>query len=742
MASTACNETYIADSGGTKDLVVDPLYNELWRACAGPLVTVPRVNERVFYFPQGHIEQVEASTNQGSEQQVPQYNLPWKILCRVIDVQLKAELDTDEVYAQVTLMPELNQDENSVEKEEAPAQPPRPVVHSFCKTLTASDTSTHGGFSVLRRHADECLPPLDMSKQPPTQELVAKDLHSMEWKFRHIFRGQPRRHLLQSGWSVFVSAKRLVAGDAFIFLRGENGELRVGVRRAMRQQINMPSSVISSHSMHLGVLATAWHAVNTGSPFTVYYKPRTSPSEFIIPFDQYMEAIKSNYSIGMRFKMRFEGEEAPEQRFTGTIVGTGDADPARWPESKWRCLKVRWDENSTMPRPDKVSPWKIEPAMSPPPPVNHPVPTPNRPKRPRPVAAPISSSDSSVITKEVAVPKVAADLGPHSHHSIQGVFQGQEPMALKTATGSGSDASALKPVMWPPVPNGDRNSGPDSWPRVPRHENPYSSFLSGGTHHGLYGDTSIWNQHKQPVGFPPSWHVMPQNVFPNWATNPVQAHNIEETTTPQSKLLRPPQLATEKETSGGGCKLFGAYLDKNPRCNDVTTQKTVTTRSTDDPTAVNAEADKPPQNRTQACKGTQSRPQGSSTRSCTKVHKQGIALGRSVDLTKFNNYEALYRELDHMFDFGGELVGTSKTWLVVYTDNEGDMMLVGDDPWDEFCSMVRKIFIYTREEVQKMNPGALNTRLEESSTTISAGGKEQSAKGCMPTSSLLSDNCC
>ena len=109
--------------------------------------------------------------------------------------------------------------------------------------------------------------------------------------------GQPRRHLLQSGWSVFVSSKRLVAGDAFIFLRygilshfvlkfqclctqcsvshrGENGELRVGVRRAMRQQTNVPSSVISSHSMHLGVLATAWHAVTTGTLFTVYYKPR------------------------------------------------------------------------------------------------------------------------------------------------------------------------------------------------------------------------------------------------------------------------------------------------------------------------------------------------------------------------------------------------------------------------------------------------------------------------------------
>lgn len=47
-----------------------------------------------------------------------------------------------------------------MEKEPPPPPPPRFHVHSFCKTLTASDTSTHGGFSVLRRHADECLPPL------------------------------------------------------------------------------------------------------------------------------------------------------------------------------------------------------------------------------------------------------------------------------------------------------------------------------------------------------------------------------------------------------------------------------------------------------------------------------------------------------------------------------------------------------------------------------------------------------
>ena len=142
--------------------------------------------------------------------------------------------------------------------------------------------------------------------------------------------------------------------------RGENNELRVGVRRAMRQQGVVPSSVISSHSMHLGVLATAWHAYNSGTMFTVYYKPRcvhlssthvnatallinfiylhplemlsefctcyyipsetciscrTSPAQFIVPYNQYMESVKNQYSIGMRFKMRFEGEEAPEQRY-------------------------------------------------------------------------------------------------------------------------------------------------------------------------------------------------------------------------------------------------------------------------------------------------------------------------------------------------------------------------------------------------------------------------------------------
>ncbi|XP_059442328.1 auxin response factor 2A [Corylus avellana] len=816
--STEGKKGHSTFSGTSKDAET-ALYKELWHACAGPLVTVPRENERVFYFPQGHIEQVEASTNQVAEQQMPMYELPSKILCRVINVQLKAEADTDEVFAQVTLIPEANQDENAVEKEPPPPPPPRFHVHSFCKTLTASDTSTHGGFSVLRRHADECLPPLDMSRQPPTQELAAKDLHGSEWRFRHIFRGQPRRHLLQSGWSVFVSSKRLVAGDAFIFLRGENGELRVGVRRAMRQQSNVPSSVISSHSMHLGVLATAWHAILTKTMFTVYYKPRTSPAEFIVPYDQYMESMKNNHSIGMRFKMKFEGEEAPEQRFTGTIVGVEDADPNRWKTSKWRCLKVRWDETSTVPRPERVSPWKIEPALAPP--ALNPLPM-SRPKRPRSNMVP-SSPDSSVLTREGSS-RVTLDPSPATGFSR--VLQGQEFSTLRGNFAESNECdTAEKSVAWPPslddekidVVSASRQYGSENWMSSGRHEAIYTDLLSG---FGVNADASHGNRasfdqaaaavnvtRKQSLDqegkfnlLSNPWSLMPSGLSLNLSASnlkgPVQGSDVayqaqgnarygsiteypvlhsQRVEHPQGNWLMPPPAPCHFENPAhsrelmpkpmlvqqyesvkpkdGNYKLFGIPLISNPvtpepvaprrsmmnepagqllnntqqvHTND-SEQKSEQSRgskSADNPLPLN-EKQKSVQMCEQHSREVQGKALGGSTRSCTKVHKQGIALGRSVDLTKFNNYEELIAELDQLFEFGGELMAPQKNWLIVYTDDEGDMMLVGDDPWQEFCGMVRKIFIYTKEEVQKMNPSTLNSKGGENQLVAEGGDAKE-----------------
>ncbi|KAG2247300.1 hypothetical protein Bca52824_086928 [Brassica carinata] len=636
----------------------DALCRELWHACAGPLITLPREGERVYYFPEGHMEQLEASMHQGLEQQMPSFNLPSKILCKVINIQRRAEPETDEVYAQITLLPEADQSEPM--SPDAPVQEPEKcTVHSFCKTLTASDTSTHGGFSVLRRHADDCLPPLDMSQQPPWQELVATDLHNNEWHFRHIFRGQPRRHLLTTGWSVFVSSKKLVAGDAFIFLRGENEELRVGVRRHMRQQTNIPSSVISSHSMHIGVLATAAHAITTGTIFSVFYKPRTSRSEFIVSVNRYLEAKNQKLAVGMRFKMRFEGEEAPEKRFSGTIVGVQENKSSVWHDSEWRSLKVQWDEPSSVFRPERVSPWELEPLVANNTPSAH-LP-PQRNKRPRP-------------------------------------------------------PGLLSPTTAPSTPDGVWKSPADNPSSVPLFSPPAKTAalgLGGNKSFGVSIGSAFWPTHADGA-----------------AESFASALNNESPT-------------EKKQTNGNVCRLFGFELVENMNVDECFSAASVSGAVAVDQPVPSNEFDSGQQseslNINQANlpsgsgdheKSSLRSPQESQSRqirSCTKVHMQGSAVGRAVDLTRSECYEELFKKLEEMFDIKGELLESTKKWQVVYTDDEDDMMMVGDDPWNEFCGMVRKIFIYTPEEVKKLSPKnklTVNVRMQPKTDADENGNTE------------------
>lgn len=399
------------------------LNSELWHACAGPLVSLPAVGSRVVYFPQGHSEQVAASTNKEADAQIPNYpGLPPQLICQLHNVTMHADVETDEVYAQMTLQPLSPQEQKDVcllpaELGTASKQP----TNYFCKTLTASDTSTHGGFSVPRRAAEKVFPPLDYSQQPPAQELIAKDLHGNEWKFRHIFRGQPKRHLLTTGWSVFVSAKRLIAGDSVIFIWNENNQLLLGIRRASRPQTVMPSSVLSSDSMHIGLLAAAAHAAATNTRFTIFYNPRASPSEFVIPLAKYAKAVyHTRVSVGMRFRMLFETEESSVRRYMGTITGISDLDPVRWPNSHWRSVKVGWDESTAGERQPRVSLWEIEPLTTFP---MYPSPFSLRLKRPWPSGLPslpgLNSSDMNI---NAQLSWLRGDIGGQGIQSLN--FQG------------------------------------------------------------------------------------------------------------------------------------------------------------------------------------------------------------------------------------------------------------------------------------------------------------------------------
>ncbi|KAJ6851301.1 auxin response factor 9-like isoform X1 [Iris pallida] len=668
MAYASANSRSSHDSSG---LGGGGLYEELWRACAGPLVEVPEVGERVYYFPQGHMEQLEASTNQELSQQTSMFNLPPKILCRVVNIQLRAEVETDEVYAQITLMPESDQTELK-SLEACQPKPRRPPVHSFCKILTASDTSTHGGFSVLRRHANDCLPTLDMSQQTPTQELAAKDLNGFEWLFKHIFRGQPRRHLLTTGWSTFVTSKRLVAGDAFVFMRGENGELGVGVRRLTRQQSSMPSSVISSQSMHLGVLATASHAVSTQSLFTVYYKPRTS--QFIVSVNKYLESVSTGFTVGMRFKMRFEGEDVPERRFTGTIVGVGDFS-SHWSNSNWRSLRVQWDEATNIQRPERVSPWELEMFSSSVPSMNIPHPVSMKNKRTR------SAIDLVALSREDST----------SGFWYPGSNQSHDSSAISSVDALNCDTK----VVWAPKLIEHKGNGCNNFQNNPWLKDHHSSLQSPLSPHNDFSLKLFQNRKvKTKANNLPTWPITPDLT---WEEPALESVNWTE--------------KQSKPDSNSGCRLFGFQLFSRSNNNVTYAEKTtdedevMVTPSVEDSEqhSVLSKSSKEQKSRPQVSPKEVQSEQSSSSRSRTKVHMQGIAVGRAVDLTGLEGYDELIMELEEMFEIKGELRHRNK-WEVVFTDDENDMMLVGDDPWQEFCKMVRKIFIYTSEEVKTMRP--------------------------------------
>uniref|UniRef100_A0A1J3I2N6 Auxin response factor n=1 Tax=Noccaea caerulescens TaxID=107243 RepID=A0A1J3I2N6_NOCCA len=381
--------------------------SQLWHACAGPLVSLPPVGSLVVYFPQGHSEQVAASMQKQTDF-IPNYpNLPSKLICLLHSVTLHADTETDEVYAQMTLQPVNKYDREALLASDMGLKLNRQPSEFFCKTLTASDTSTHGGFSVPRRAAEKIFPPLDFSMQPPAQEIVAKDLHDTTWTFRHIYRGQPKRHLLTTGWSVFVSTKRLFAGDSVLFVRDEKSQLMLGIRRANRQTPTLSSSVISSDSMHIGILAAAAHANANSSPFTIFFNPRASPSEFVVPLAKYNKALYAQVSLGMRFRMMFETEDCGVRRYMGTVTGISDLDPVRWKGSQWRNLQVGWDESTAGDRPSRVSIWEIEPVITPfyicPPPFF-------RPKYPRQPGMPDDELDIENAFKR-AMPWMGEDFG-------------------------------------------------------------------------------------------------------------------------------------------------------------------------------------------------------------------------------------------------------------------------------------------------------------------------------------------
>ncbi|RWW01672.1 hypothetical protein GW17_00035274 [Ensete ventricosum] len=110
-------------------------------------------------------------------------------------------------------------------------------------------------------------------------------------------------------------------------------------------------------------------------------------------------------------------------------------------------------------------------------------------------------------------------------------------------------------------------------------------------------------------------------------------------------------------------------------------------------------------------------------RTYTKVHKRG-AVGRSIDITRYSGYHELKHDIARMFSIG-QLEDLQKIgWKLVYIDHEKDVLLVGDDPWEEFVNCVQCIKILSPQEVQQMSlTGDLaNNVLPKQACSSSEGG--------------------
>lgn len=96
-----------------------------------------------------------------------------------------------------------------------------------------------------------------------------------------------------------------------------------------------------------------------------------------------------------------------------------------------------------------------------------------------------------------------------------------------------------------------------------------------------------------------------------------------------------------------------------------------------------------------------------------KINMDGIPIGRKVDLKAYDSYENLSSAVEELFQgliaarwhpstaethkdaeerkaFTGLLDGTGE-YTLVYEDNEGDRILVGDVPWDMFVSAAKRL---------------------------------------------------
>ncbi|CAA3027806.1 auxin response factor 8-like isoform X1 [Olea europaea subsp. europaea] len=565
----------------------------------------------------------------------------------------------------------------------------------------------------------------------------------------------------------------------------------------------MPSSVLSSDSMHIGLLAAAAHAAATNSCFTVFYNPRlqslsssklssyfillllnayyfrASPSEFVIPLSKYVKAVYHTcVSVGMRFRMLFETDESTVRRYMGTVTGIGYLDPTRWPNSHWRSVKVGWDESTASERQPRVSLWEIEPLTTFP---MYPSLFPLRLKRPwYPGASSLQgdTAEQGLSSMKFQSASMFPWMQPIFDPTILRNDLNQQYQAM-TATGlqNFGTGDTLKhqlsqfqqPVRYLQHP-GSHNLLSEqqqlteqsiSSHMFPTQNQMLSDNLQGSEEHPqqhTYQEAfPIQNdqfRQRQPLDIPsPSFtksnftnsnRKFSASITPYHVQNMLGSlcsegnGNLLNLSRSSQAMLNvqshhQPWVMKFAQSPMGDCSnstSFPPYPGKDASCEQETCtvdahNHTLFHANTDSsrfllPTTVSGVSPSSHANMSsmplddpvfqnshysyehdssELLHSTGQVDPPISTRTFVKVHKSG-SVGRSLDITQFHSYHELRRELGQMFGIEGLLEDPQRSgWQLVFVDEENDVLLLGDGPWEAFVNNVWYIKILSPEDV-------------------------------------------
>ncbi|KAJ4812140.1 Auxin response factor [Rhynchospora pubera] len=624
---------------------------QLWHACAGGMVQMPLVHSKVYFFPQGYME--HASNGTYLDLPITAARVPPLILCSVQSIKYLADSDSDEVYSKIQLVPIRAEEPEIAEEEDGFGSFEKDKPASFAKTLTQSDANNGGGFSVPRYCAETIFPRLDYSADPPVQTVLAKDVHGEIWKFRHIYRGTPRRHLLTTGWSTFVNQKKLVAGDSIVFLRVENGDLYVGIRRAKRGGIGAPdpltllpgygnfcNPVREKGRIRVDSVVEAINLAVSGRSFEVIYYPRASTPEFVVRAGSVRSAMRVGWCPGMRFKMAFETEDSSRiSWFMGTVNSVQVADPVRWPNSPWRLLQVTWDEPDLLQNVKRVSPWLVE-LVSTIPPIHL---TPFSPASPMP-----PRKKPRIIPLEGQFPVLPS--------GFNGGPMFPFPEVAATATGiQGARHSAPFGISLPDLSLFNRSC---SGPHHLLNSNGMAHHLNGGSHHFTVPSPMVTPTKDRDA------------VSCLLTLGTPDGLKRSEDASPKSNLSSDSHLSKSKLV------LFGQA---------ILTEEQISTSNNSGNTS-----DGSGSGSSVIIQNGSDTATGASMGHC-KVFMESEDMGRTLELSYLGSYEELYDKLGQMF--GLDKAGLASR--VMYQNSSGEVRRTGEEPFGEFMKSTRRLTILT-----------------------------------------------